>query len=320
MRILLSRSQVRIWLSLTAMGLAGAASPVQTGPAAPTGLAATALSGFAVRLSWADNRINETGFGIWRKDTGGAWARIGVARAAAISFIDWGLGPNSSYDYRFRAHNNSGASAWSNEVRATTLNVPAAPGSLQAGALSSTEVRLTWVDNSGNETGFGIWRKSGSADWARIGVAAPDSSTFLDRGLTPGLAYQYRIRSHNSVGASAWSNEATGIPVSSPTISHAAPATAHPGGETRVTLQFTFPIGYTLARNPSVRVISSSGELTELLPTFITQPVLDGAGFRDLHSGNYPRGTYFVSAEVEYVRPDGQMGMVGSNWTLFEVP
>ena len=78
---------------------------------------------------------------------------------------------------------------------------------LTAQAVSSTRLSLTWTDGSSAETGFGIWRQAGGV-WTRIGVAAPDATTFSDTTTTAGTAYTYRLRAHNSTGASAWSNEA----------------------------------------------------------------------------------------------------------------
>jgi len=37
-------------------------------------------------------------------------------------------------------------------------SLPEAPSGLSASALSSSSIRLTWTDNSGNETGFKVER------------------------------------------------------------------------------------------------------------------------------------------------------------------
>jgi hypothetical protein len=39
-------------------------------------------------------------------------------------------------------------------------NVPAAPANLQATAVSSSQINLTWKENSDHETGFKIERKA----------------------------------------------------------------------------------------------------------------------------------------------------------------
>jgi hypothetical protein len=84
---------------------------------------------------------------------------------------------------------------------------PAAPTGLAAQAISPTQVELRWQDNSAAETGFGIWRKSGTSDWQRVGVAAPSATRYEDRSVGSNTTYISRIRAHNNAGASAWSNE-----------------------------------------------------------------------------------------------------------------
>jgi tetratricopeptide (TPR) repeat protein len=55
------------------------------------------------------------------------------------------------------------------DVKATTLPLPAAPNApsnLTATATSTTEVQLSWIDNSNNETGFEVFRSTNTKrDW-----------------------------------------------------------------------------------------------------------------------------------------------------------
>jgi hypothetical protein len=90
---------------------------------------------------------------------------------------------------------------------------PAAPSELAATAIAAHQVELRWRDNSSDETGFGVWRREGSSNWVRIGVAAPNVPRFTDRDVKPTRLYIYRVRAHNHDGASAWSDE---ISVSTP--------------------------------------------------------------------------------------------------------
>src|SRR5260370_42430872 len=79
---------------------------------------------------------------------------------------------------------------------------PLAPTGLTVTAVSATQVTLTWIDNSSNETAFAIWRKGAGSDWARVGVVPPNTTTFTDLGLIPGTTYTYRVRATNNVAAS----------------------------------------------------------------------------------------------------------------------
>src|SRR5207245_8312917 len=84
---------------------------------------------------------------------------------------------------------------------------PAAPTNLTAVAASSTQINLTWTDNSNNETAFAVWRTGGGSAFARVAALAANSTSYTDRGLTPNTPYTYAVRAINNVGASAWSNQ-----------------------------------------------------------------------------------------------------------------
>jgi hypothetical protein len=86
---------------------------------------------------------------------------------------------------------------------------PAAPSGLSATAASSSQINLAWTDNSGDETGFKIERKTGAGGtYAQIGTVGANITTFNDTGLAASTAYYYRVRANNASGDSAYSNEA----------------------------------------------------------------------------------------------------------------
>jgi serine protease len=67
-------------------------------------------------------------------------------------------------------------------------------------------VSLSWTDQSSNETGFYLEkRRKFAGQWGAyrsVVTAAADSTTYQDSVF--GGSYQYRIRSQNSAGVSAW--------------------------------------------------------------------------------------------------------------------
>jgi hypothetical protein len=75
--------------------------------------------------------------------------------------------------------------------------------------LPGPAVALTWQDNSRDETAFAVWRQGGGRDWARIAALAPNTTTYLDPRVTPGVTYTYRVRAIRGGIASDWSNEAS---------------------------------------------------------------------------------------------------------------
>ncbi len=85
-----------------------------TVPAAPSALSATQASTTSVAVGWADNAGNESDFQIERLVGTGAWNDLAVVGANARSYTNTGLDIGTRYQYRVRARNSAGASAWSN--------------------------------------------------------------------------------------------------------------------------------------------------------------------------------------------------------------
>jgi titin len=94
-------------------------------------------------------------------------------------------------------------------VTATFGRLPLPPSSLGATAVSSTRVDLSWIDNSDNEEGFGIYRKTTDGTFFLAALTAPGATTFSDTSLTPGARYDYRVDAYNPAGRSAKSDRAS---------------------------------------------------------------------------------------------------------------
>ncbi len=92
---------------------------------------------------------------------------------------------------------------------------PSQPTSLDAIAISSSKVMLSWADNADNETSFIIERKTGDCSsetaWDEIVTKAADAATHVDTTLTSGTTYSYRIKAVNLFGDSAWSDCSSAI-------------------------------------------------------------------------------------------------------------
>ena len=63
-----------------------------------------------------------------------------------------------------------------------TFSPPEAPSDLIALG-SGSQVRLSWTDNSDDETGFEIERKIGTGSFVVIGTVGANVTTFIDRPL-----------------------------------------------------------------------------------------------------------------------------------------
>ena len=87
---------------------------------------------------------------------------------------------------------------------------PVAPSGLAAQAVSTSQIDLTWVDNSGNEDGFAIERCQGTGctGFSQIATVGPNVTTYANTGLIASTTYRYRVRAFNLGGNSDYSNEA----------------------------------------------------------------------------------------------------------------
>ncbi len=95
-------------------------------PAAPTGLAAAAVSSSQINLSWSDASTNEDGFKIERAPGGTTtFAEIASSLPAnTTSYQSTGLSASTSYTYRVLAYNAAGNSEYSNTATTATNALP----------------------------------------------------------------------------------------------------------------------------------------------------------------------------------------------------
>jgi len=101
-----------------------------------------------------------------------------------------------------------------------TLNVKAFKAGSNASAQASAsftivkplaQLSLSWNDNSNNESNFEIERKTEtSGTYARVTLVGANVNSYVDSTVTLGVTYCYRVRAVNSVGVSAYTNEACG--------------------------------------------------------------------------------------------------------------
>jgi hypothetical protein len=125
--------------------------------------------------------------------------------------------------YRLRAFNAGGNSPYSAEVKATIPGAPVLPPaapSLQATAISPTEVRLQWNDVA-NEVNYIIERRlDGVTAWTTVSAPGADATSFTEPGLAPETTYVYRIRAANGGGESAWTEASVKTPAKPGPISN----------------------------------------------------------------------------------------------------
>ena len=161
-------------------------------------------------LDWQDMSNNEDGFNVERKGDlcsgAAAFGQLAQVGKDVITYVDQAVVEGGKYCYRVNAYNTAGASAWSNSAEITiAYTVPPPP----SGAALATN-RLTWVDNSTNETGFIVDRKAeacaGTGAFTQMTTMPKDSTSWNDANVVEGGTYCYRVAATNPAGKSAYSN------------------------------------------------------------------------------------------------------------------
>ena len=98
--------------------------------------------------------------------------------------------------------------------------IPLAPTELKATLITNNQVKLEWKDNSTNETGYKIERKTDLTSFTEIATITSDITTYTDNAILINTNYTYRVYSYNKVGKSLnYSNEASIKTLNTPTLS-----------------------------------------------------------------------------------------------------
>ena len=120
----------------------------------------------------------------------------------------------TGYYWRISAKNEAGWGEFTPWNRFTTVKKPiATPTALTAIATAVKKVTLSWTDNSDNELGFIILRKSGdstsTATLVRIDSVGANITEFIDTTVTDTSYYSYKVMAYNADTLSNQSNFAT---------------------------------------------------------------------------------------------------------------
>jgi len=177
--------------------------------APPNDLSAEAVSDSRIDLSWTDSILDPTvedGYKIERDD-GGGFLEIGEVLntdyddGGPIEYIDdTGLSEFTEYTYHVRAFKGANLFNPSNEAIATTKISP--PSNLVATAVSTSQIDLSWTNNSGIANDFEVERNS-------VVIGTVTGTTYSDTGLSPGTTYTYVVRAFVGINKSDDSNEAS---------------------------------------------------------------------------------------------------------------
>jgi hypothetical protein len=222
------------------------AQAVGVAPAAPTFISAVRSGSGNNRrytVTWTDNSKNETAFVIERRTAGstGPWTAIATVPSDRLTvgpgkgtrtYINTIGNTNTLFEYQVYAINVVG-DTWDysdpalNEIppgggfptlrldsRGGATNSVAAPSNLAASATArnakTARVKLTWTDNSANETGFLVQRADNAAFSLNVvNLTTAANITSVNQDVARGKTFYYRVLAFNDTIQSAWSNTAS---------------------------------------------------------------------------------------------------------------
>ncbi|MCP4675770.1 MAG: DUF2341 domain-containing protein [Deltaproteobacteria bacterium] len=186
-------------------------------PITPSGLSATMVSESTIHLAWTDTNVDETGFSIQRCEGAGCidFAEINTVYPDTYEYDDIGVTPDTTYRYQVVAQKTS-LCPWerTTNIAEAISDSPSVPTNLVAWAAHTTQVDLTWDDNTGSETGFTVERCEGSgcSVFVPIGTTGPSENLFSDETACHSTTYRYRVKAVNeglsNNGGGCWTNRA----------------------------------------------------------------------------------------------------------------
>ena len=170
-------------------------------PTTPTGLSAKAASPGEIDLAWSPSRDNVgvTGYVIYRDGS-----KLTTVTGATTSYRDTSnLAASTEYAYTVQAIDAAGnRSARSGEATARTTAAgdkepPSVPTGLQAAAVSTSEIDLSWTASIDNVavTEYVVYRNG--IEVARV---SGDTTTYPDTGLTESTTYTYTVKALDRAG------------------------------------------------------------------------------------------------------------------------
>ncbi|MCX6720629.1 MAG: fibronectin type III domain-containing protein [Candidatus Staskawiczbacteria bacterium] len=240
-------------------------------PGVPTGVTAT-VSNTQVTLAWtapgSTGGSPITGYNIYRSTTPGGEGTTVYATSSASPYINIGLTRGTTYYYQVATVNRVGVGTFSGEVSAViSATAPGAPTitSATASAIGNgTQIVLNWTagPTGGSPiTSYKVYRSTtfGGGDLLISGGCSSLGNvlTCTDATVTTGTAYYYKIKAHNAIDDSIFSNEIHIAASLAPTAPTAISALA---GNNQIILTWTAPGGSTVSFYKIYRSTASNGQ------------------------------------------------------------
>jgi autotransporter-associated beta strand protein len=268
--------------ALSAAQLAALVAAYPVPPPAPTNVVATVVSANEIDFTWSPAN-GATNYYVKRSTTSGGPYTTISAPLTQTNFSDTSLIGGNTYYYVVTAINDGGATN-STPVSATTLTAPAAPASLTATAVSSSQINLSWPASAG-ATSYNVNSANFSGGPYTVIATNVTATGYTNTGLHNGATYYYVVTAVNANGVSTNSLEASATTQPLPAMPAGVMATP---GNLSVQVQWN-AAAYAASYNVKRSTTSASGYFT------IASNVMT-AGFLDTGLTNGTTYYYVVSA------------------------
>uniref|UniRef100_UPI003B3A304E fibronectin type III domain-containing protein n=1 Tax=Spirosoma sp. TaxID=1899569 RepID=UPI003B3A304E len=185
-------------------------------PEPPNNVEATPKSSSEIELKWGganESYSRESGFIIQYSTSSSFSSPVQTtADQNANGKTIGGLNANTTYYFRVKTQNCAGESGWSNTDNArtqeATTQAPSAPSELVLTPLlanNMNNVRLSWRDNSNNETGFEVESSTNGTTFSRATTTAANVTQY-EINLTTSTKNYFRVRAITGAQQSGYSN------------------------------------------------------------------------------------------------------------------
>ena len=192
------------WGALVAAFKPAVAAPDTQAPTAPGAATATAGTSTQVTVAWtaSSDNIGVTNYLVERCQGVGCASFAQIGTSGTLNYNDTTVVGSTSYNYRLRATDAAAnLSGYSNVASVTTpappdTQVPTAPATLTATAVSGSQIDLSWAVATDNVavTQYLIERCQGVSCARFAQIATTTTPAFSSTGLTTGTSYSYRVR------------------------------------------------------------------------------------------------------------------------------
>lgn len=179
-------------------------------------LSVTTLSKTSLRLDWSDNpspQFNETNFEIYQAlQPGGPYTLAGIVGADVLNFTLNDLKAKTTYYYKVRAVNATGAAPSSVEATGTTaadILPPTAPSGLMVGGTTASSIALSW-DPSTDDVGVNKYDIYINGKKSFVTT----ETSFTAYNLEHGKTYNFKVTARDLANnVSPFSNQVTAQPL-----------------------------------------------------------------------------------------------------------